>query len=176
MTGVAGMKPPEHSRRSGVDSLLSVVDATRGETAQRLDPRRRSLMGQFLTPASVAAFMAGMFEGRKPVLRVLDPGAGVGSLSAAFVDAMCRRSRRPEAIELTAYEIDPTLIHHLRTTLDLCRAASEEAGIRFEGRIISEDFLEAGVRILTGDLFAGGTDGRFDCAILNAGRCNAGRC
>jgi adenine-specific DNA-methyltransferase len=124
-------------------------------------------MGQFLTPAPVAAFMAGMFEGRKPVLRVLDPGAGVGSLSAAFVDAMCRRPRRPEAIELTAYEIDPTLIRHLRTTLDLCRVASEEAGIRFEGRIVTEDFLEAGVRILTGDLFAAGTDERFDCAILN---------
>jgi adenine-specific DNA-methyltransferase len=124
-------------------------------------------MGQFLTPATVAAFMAGMLEGRKPILRVLDPGAGVGSLSAAFVVEMCRRSRRPHAITLTTYEIDPAFIGHLRATLDLCRAASEEAGIRFEGRIVTEDFLEVGVRTLAGDLFAAGTDERFDCAILN---------
>ena len=67
-------------------------------------------MGQFLTPASVATFMAEMFESKKEVVRVLDPGAGLGSLSAAFVRAMCRKRKRPSAIALTAYEIDPSLI------------------------------------------------------------------
>ncbi len=124
-------------------------------------------MGQFLTPACVAMFMAGMFEARKPVLHVLDPGAGVGSLSAAFVAAMARRPTRPEAIALTAYEIDPMLIGHLQATLDLCRAASVGAGIRFEARIIAEDFLEVGPRSLGGDLFRASADERFDCAILN---------
>jgi adenine-specific DNA-methyltransferase len=111
--------------------------------------------------------MAGMFEARKSVLRVLDPGAGIGSLSAAFVAAMCRRPRRPEVIVLTAYEIDPKLIGYLRATLDLCRAASDEASIQFEARVIAEDFLEAGARSLAGDLFAARVDERFDCAILN---------
>jgi adenine-specific DNA-methyltransferase len=111
--------------------------------------------------------MAGMFESRKPLLRVLDPGAGIGSLSAAFVAAMCRGPRRPEAIALTAYEIDPVLIGHLRDTLDLCRAVSERAGIRFEGRLVPEDFLEVGSGTLTGHLFTARADERFDCAILN---------
>ena len=142
------MKPPQHLNPSGVDSLLASVESARREAAHRLDPRRRVLMGQFLTPASVATFMAGMIECRKPVLRVLDPGAGVGSLSAAFVAAMCRRPRRPDAIALTAYEIDPMLSRHLHATLDLCRAVSEDAGIRFEGRIVPEDFLEAGASTL----------------------------
>jgi adenine-specific DNA-methyltransferase len=124
-------------------------------------------MGQFLTPASVAIFMAGMFEARKPVLRLLDPGAGIGSLSAAFVAAMARRPWRPERIALTAYEIDPMLIGHLRQTIDLCRAATAEAGIQFEARILAEDFLEVGARSLGGDLFTATADERFDCAILN---------
>lgn len=111
--------------------------------------------------------MAEMFEARKTVLRVLDPGAGIGSLSAAFVAAMCRRPRRPEVIVLTAYEIDPKLIGHLRATLDLCRAATGEAAIRFEARIIAQDFLEAGASTLAGDLFTARADERFDCAILN---------
>ncbi len=149
------------------DSLLVAVDATRRDAAQHLDPRRRVLMGQFLTPASVAAFMAGMFVGRAPVLHVLDPGAGVGSLSAAFVAAMCRRPWRPDAIALTAYEIDPTLMDHLRTTLDLCREKCDEAGIRFEARTVAEDFLEVGSRTLSGDLFDAKVYDGFNCAILN---------
>ncbi len=161
------MKPLQCLNASGVDFLLASVESTRRDAARRLDPRRRVLLGQFLTPVSVATFMAGMIEGRKPVLRVLDPGAGVGSLSAAFVAAMCRRPRRPDAISLTAYEMDLTLIGHLQATLDLCAAACEDAGIRFEGKIVPEDFLEVGVSTLTGDLFFAGEEDRFDCAILN---------
>ncbi|MBI3393276.1 MAG: Eco57I restriction-modification methylase domain-containing protein [Nitrospirae bacterium] len=167
VVGAARRKPVRRRHASGADSLLAAVDAIRRDAAQRLDPRRRVLMGQYLTPASVAAFMAGMIQCRKRVIRVLDPGAGVGSLSAALVAAMCRGPRRPDAIALTAYEIDPTLIGHLRATLDLCRAASEDAGIRFEGRIVAEDFLEVGARTVARDLFAAGEDERFECAILN---------
>jgi adenine-specific DNA-methyltransferase len=44
---------------------------------------------------------------------------------------------------------------------------SEDAGIRFEGRIVAEDFLEVGVSTLAGDLFSAGEEEQFDCAILN---------
>jgi adenine-specific DNA-methyltransferase len=112
-------------------------------------------------------FMARMVECAKPLVRVLDPGAGLGSLSAALVAVMCRRPMRPDAIILTACEVDPTLVEHLRATLDLCRAASEAAGIRFEARIMAEDFLEVGANTFAADLFAAGEHERFDCAILN---------
>lgn len=158
---------PQRPYTSGADSLLATVDARRRLAVRQLDPRRRVVMGQFLTPAPVAEFMAGMVEASKPILHVLDPGAGVGSLSAALVVALCRRTRRPVSIVLTAYEIDRTLIGHLHATLDLCKLACEEAGIRFEGRVVDGDFLEAGAGTLAGDLFSSAIDERFDCAILN---------
>jgi len=55
----------------------------------------------------------------------------------------------------------------LRETLDRCRAACEETGISFEGRLVPHDFLEAGASTFAGDLFATGERERFDCAILN---------
>jgi len=119
MMGLADMMHLTRQDPCDPDSLLAAVDRTRRAVTEGLDARRRVLLGQFFTPAPVAAFMAGMFESRKPLLRVLDPGAGIGSLSAAFVAAMCRGPRRPEAIALTAYEIDPALIGHLRATLEL---------------------------------------------------------
>jgi adenine-specific DNA-methyltransferase len=162
-----GSKALQNIGTGRADSLVSSVEALRREASLRLEPRRRALMGQFLTPACVASFMAQMIECKKPVIRVLDPGAGVGSLSAALVAAMCRKSIRPDAIALTAYEIDPLLIGYLRTTLDLCRALSEEIGMRFAARIVAGDFLEVGARTFTGDLFVEREDERFDCAILN---------
>jgi len=108
-----------------------------------------------------------MFEKHKADLRILDPGAGVGSLSAALVAAICRTRHRPRSILLTAYEMDPMLGRHLRVILDLCRQASEETGIRFEAHVHEEDFLEAGVESLAGGLFARRTNEQFDAAILN---------
>lgn len=161
------MKILEDSTETPAESLLSWVEAARKAASLRLDSRRRVRMGQFLTPAPVATFMAEMFECKKRFVRVLDPGAGLGSLSAAFVLAMCRRRKRPEAIALTAYEIDPTLVEYLRETLDFCRAVSEDAGIQFEHRIMTDDFLEAGANTLASTLFAATEKRRFDCAILN---------
>ena len=161
------MKSIQHITSSGAASLLSSIENARREVSLRLDQRRRALMGQFLTPASVATFMARMIECKNPVIRLLDPGAGLGSLSAAFVALMCSRSTRPDAIVLTAYEVDPVLSDHLRTTLDLCKATCENAGIRLEARILTEDFLEVGASTFAGDLFASCENERFDCAILN---------
>lgn len=167
MTLIGSMTVRERQRGQATDALLEAVEEMRSRVSKHLERSCRALMGQFFTPVPVALFMARMFEARQPLLRVLDPGAGVGSLSAAFVVAMCGRARRPEAIVLTAYEIDSKLIAHLRATLDLCQGACVEAGIQFEARIIQQDFLEAGARSLDGDLFTPMIEERFDCAILN---------
>lgn len=124
-------------------------------------------MGQFFTPGAVAMFMAGMFDCRKPVISVLDPGAGIGSLSAAFILAMCQRRRHPAAITLTVYEIDPFLVGYLQETLDRCRVVCEESGISFQARVVLQDFLEAGASTFAGDLFAASEEERFDCVIVN---------
>jgi len=161
------MKAAEAVVESRTAALLTAVETTRREVARRLDSRRRALMGQYFTPISVATFMARMVECRKPIVHILDPGAGIGSLSAALVAEMCRGPVLPEVIALTTYEIDPTLIGYLRATLDLCRKVCEEAGIRFEPRIVNSDFLEVGASTLAGNLFTAPEHQRFDCAILN---------
>lgn len=146
----------------GILVLLTALDDARKDASTRLDPRRRAQMGQFLTPTPIATFMAGMFECEKSKVRILDPGAGIGSLSAALVLRLCERPRRPVSILVTAYEIDPVLVTYLRQTLDRCRRACTSAGISFQARIIEQDFLEAVANGLVGD-----EQERFDCAILN---------
>ncbi len=161
----------EHGLRKATtgdtESLLLAVDDVRKEASARIDPRRRAQMGQFLTPSPIATFMAGMFDCKKSEVRILDPGAGAGTLCAALVLSLCQRPTRPAVIAVTTYEIDPLLVGYLRETLDRCRTACEEVGISFQGRLVDDDFLAAGTNNLAGDLFSKGEQERFDCAILN---------
>ncbi len=149
-----------------LSSLVERVDFLRLDAARRLDPARRAKLGQFFTPPPVARLMASMFQTRASSLRLLDAGAGVGTLSAAWVAEMCSRSERPQEISVIAYELDSTLVDYLEETLHLCRRACERIGVRFRGEARRGDFIRAGVDMLRGGLFAEPRE-EFDCAILN---------
>lgn len=77
-----------------------------------------------MTPWPVARFMASMFstvpDGHHT--KLLDAGAGVGSLTAAFVDRWARDASASASLSLTAVEIDDTLHAHVEKTLELCTA------------------------------------------------------
>lgn len=144
------------------NDLLPFADEIRTAASAALDQERRAEMGQFMTPSLVAQLMASMFSAPPAEVRMLDAGAGAGSLTAAGVAAMLARDERPSSIEVVAYEVDQALEPYLRQTLDACAAASEAAGVAFTARIESADFLEATV-----DRVASGVPAEFTAAILN---------
>ncbi len=155
------------SFNGGMQEVSSLVfaDLLRIDIGRKLDAARQVELGQFFTGAPVAEFMAGMFEAQGSSLHLLDAGAGVGSLTAAFVAEMCSREQRPQLLTVTAYEADEALLPHLKETLEACRVECERAGIAFKSQAHHADFIEAGVEQLNGGPFATGE--AFDCAILN---------
>lgn len=148
----------------GKDGALTKADAARLAVSPTLDPKRRSKLGQFMTPAAVATFMAGMFGGLPKNIRLLDAGAGVGSLTAAFVREACIREPRPQSIDVTTFEVDPVLGEHLASTLASCAEECHEAGIVFSYRIIPEDYILYASEPL---LSKHSAHEQYDCAILN---------
>jgi len=150
----------------GRAGLLEQADFFRVDVARRLDPERRAAMGQFFTPAPTARLMALMFENRAPALRLLDAGAGVGALTAAWVAEVCGRASKPKEISVTAYEIEAKFIDYLTDTLEGCQKECERVGVAMKWEVVREDFIEAGAAMLAEDLFA--TPRRdFTSAILN---------
>lgn len=149
------------------DELLDRVDLLSLDVGRRLKAARRAEMGQFFTPAPIARFMAEMSEFRASEIRLLDPGAGVGSLSAAWIENACTRKKRPKAIQLTAYEADAELAGHLRETVQGCGARCKAAGIKFRGEVIETDFIRAAVDMLADRPLFGDARPSFNCAILN---------
>lgn len=131
----------------------TAVDEIRLQASRRLDPGRRSALGQFMTPSGIGRFMAGLFTPGRKTVRLLDAGAGVGSLTAAFIDA------HPEvSIEVEAWELDPILRGYLETTL----SGYVAKGVALASTIHAEDFIEASAWNLS---MAVGS--RFTHAILN---------
>ncbi len=143
---------------------LEQVESLRLEVSRRLEPERQSEWGQFFSSMATARRMAAMFEGQRSSVRLLDAGAGIGCLSAAYVERVCRSQQKPKELSITAYELDPWLAEPLRDTLNACHAECQRAGIQFSYEVLQKDFIETVVLGLEG-----GHSGlrRFDCAILN---------
>jgi tRNA1(Val) A37 N6-methylase TrmN6 len=114
---------------------LDTADSVRREVAPRIAQKHKAEFGQFMTPSSVARFMASLFPpSTLQTCRLLDAGAGVGALSCAFLDRWVTGGFGFESVEPTAYEIDEKLRGHL---------AQHLAGYsRVTPRIIAGDYIE----------------------------------
>lgn len=148
--------------------VLDLVEFLRQDAARRQDHARKVDLGQFFTPAPVAHFMTSLLDAQPTALHILDAGAGTGSLFAAYIAEICARDKHPQSISVTAYEIDGTLIDYLYNTIYICQLVCEHVGITFTGKVIQQDFIEAGVDLLQNTLFSGQeVKPMFNCAILN---------
>jgi adenine-specific DNA-methyltransferase len=131
-----------------------------------MDPGTRSELGQFLTPPAVASIMAAFFGPLPPAIRLLDAGAGVGSLFSAFVAEASRRGPLPD-FQIVAYELDPRLARYARATAETCRTEVERGGASFSAEVIESDFIEQAVSQIDPGLFGSRDRPRFTHAILN---------
>lgn len=105
--------------------LMGFAELQRARALGEIDARQQSDLGQFFTPLAAAKLIASI--PRLPEsgsLRVLDPGAGSGILSAALVSRVL--AERPGlSLEIVAVECDPTLVPHLRATLEECERVGD---------------------------------------------------
>ena len=113
------------------------AEKSRIDISPKLDLKRKSALGQFMTPLPVASFMAAMFPPSEiEVCRLLDAGAGVGALTSAFLDRWRTGGFGFSQVEATAHELDDDLRAHLGTTL-----AQYDHSKRLVLRIVPGDFI-----------------------------------
>ena len=141
--------------------MLSAVEEKRLQLSKTTAAEKKSLLGQFLTPEKTAAFMASLFRDGKGICRLLDAGAGIGSLSAAFLNRWINGEFHFQHVELDAFEIDPVLVRHLSKILD---EYSHRGNVVHN--IYEEDFIFAAAETLSGSLSAKHLE-PYSHAILN---------
>jgi adenine-specific DNA-methyltransferase len=111
--------------------------------------------------------MASMLTVGEDHIRILDPGAGVGSLFVAAVEELLSR-RHPKSIHLTAYEIDSRIAAHTRESIRICTEMCSLKGVDFVGEVMVDDFMMATEKLLRPNLFETSDAGEaFNCVIMN---------
>ena len=120
--------------------LLNTAEQNRVAALAALDVSSQDKLGQFFTPSRAAVLIASM--PRLPssgTIRVLDPGAGSGALSAALV-ARVLAEQVDLSVHVVAAEFDTAVIGHLTATLDACVVAGR-GKVTYE--VVEGDFIAA---------------------------------
>lgn len=139
-------------------NLNDIADVNRVEANGKLDEKLRGKLGQFMSSSAVSKLLADMFENVEGEHRLLDAGAGVGSLTAAFVE---RVKNDAKSVESTCFEISSTMNHYLSDTLKHCSNTCEYHGVKWEQIVIEEDFIpHSAEQVLT-------SPQKYNKAILN---------
>lgn len=123
---------------------LEIAEAQRMSAWDGLDPAVRRAYGQFFTPEPLATFIASRITlnvpGSRP-LKILDPGAGVGSLGVALLERLVAEAPRTP-LHLTAVEIDKDVLPALEKTRTAALAWAQAHGVDLEFDVVHGDFIE----------------------------------
>lgn len=135
---------------------------------QQSSAEARKRRGQFFTPPTVARFMASLFGKFPQRVRLLDPGAGIGILSAAVCDRILGL-RAPRQVDIHLFESEPSVIDLLDENMRRCRDVLAHAGHTLAYTIHEADFILSNApRFAQRSLFDAGTDlDPFDAVIMN---------
>ncbi len=137
------------------------IEQTRLLLSKNTGARKKSQLGQFLTSEKTAAFMASLFPAANGECHLLDAGAGIGSLTAAFLDRCNHRELDFQHIEVDAFEIDDSLCPYLAQEL-----AKYSNNPNFVSTIRNVDFIHAATDWIAGNFFAEPLP-QYTHAILN---------
>ena len=109
---------------------------------ERKAPETLKKHGQFLTPPTVARYMAKQLRTFKSGDTLLEPACGSGVLVCAVIERLLAE-KNPLEISIIAYEIDEKLCDISREILGMACKKAEENGIKIHWQVIQDDFVLA---------------------------------
>lgn len=97
-------------------------------------------LGQFFTPRQIAQFMATFGKQEKQTIRILDPGCGIGILSAALAEALIT-GNTVRTIELVAFETDVDILPLAEKCFHYLSSWLHKRNIAFTFFLCKNDFI-----------------------------------
>ena len=119
-------------------ALAEALEKERLSHAVETSLNHKESFGQYFTPYSIAKFMSSLFPVTDKKIKLLDPGAGIGTLSCSFMERMLTEKWNTPDIHISAYDIDKNVYNTLNKNI----ASTSSAFKKSDYEIISEDFLE----------------------------------
>ena len=147
---------------------MNVLEYVRNQTKEFLDNMPKSVRkkkGQFFTSLETAAFMAEMFDFSNcgEEVSILDPGAGTGILTVAFVDRLLKE-KSDIRVRITCYETDTEVLPVLKKNLEYLKNSFKES---LTYRILEEDYILSQSNDFQENLLASKNPKKYDYVIGN---------
>jgi len=141
--------------------FAEMVQARTEEYLQTVSKDERKEIGQFFTPVSIAEYMGSLAQCHGKAIRILDPGAGSGILTAAIIDELVQKGVRQFEIDL--YENNSAIIPLLKSNMYAIREELILLGASFDYQIIEKNFIIENQFAWTGTV----PTERYDIVISN---------
>lgn len=134
----------EKIQNNEVNNTITLIDVLENQKVQ-LDRDNKVRYAQYYTKKDIALYMANMFEKiDKKIIRILDPGCGIGILTAAFLDRVIKlENRKVKKVMITMYEIDEHVINILLNNMNNISDICKKQGVDIEYSIINENFIQS---------------------------------
>lgn len=143
-------------------SILDLIDAN--DKKNNIELKNKTEFEQYFTSKSIAAFMSSLFENPRTFndIRVLDPGAGIGTLAFSFINNLYK-DLEENNIDLTLVEKDENLVEYLKSSLENLNDN------RIKKKVIANDFVEWAATLINdrNSLFDINEQALFTHAIMN---------
>lgn len=146
-----------------ITNILSYVCDRTNLYIKQIDKSQRKNYGQFFTDINIAKYMANLVNKNKPSVKILDPGAGSGILSAAILDKL-KNNNVTQNIEITLYENDKNILPLLYSNMEYIKKQLEQCDILFQYKIIDKNFITTNSKVWNDDI---SNYEKFDIVISN---------
>jgi len=107
---------------------------------ERRSSAARKLHGQFLTPPTVARYMADQLGALPDKFTILDPALGSGTLLCAVIERLINENTRAD-VQVEGYEIDPVLYETAFSILERARIGAAKRGVNLDVRLHCGDYI-----------------------------------
>src|SRR6266496_2972602 len=145
-----------------MNTALEQLDFTRQRASQAIPQGTKSEFGQYMTPSRIADFMASLFSVDPTMgIRLVDAGAGIGSLSIAFFERLLAKSN-VNSIAWIGYEVDKNLSAYLNEHIRRYVNEFVSTNVQFNYELRTTDFVEDAVKRILFD-----REAKFNFAVLN---------
>lgn len=145
--------------------MIDKVIKKTGEFLNSMPKAKRKKIGQFFTSKETAIFMASMFDLSNIAgsVKILDPGAGSGILSAAIIERLDKVTGINE-INLVCYENNEDVLPVLKDNL---KYLSTQTNKNFVYEVKETDYLLSQCHDFESDIFAEPNPEKYDIIIGN---------
>jgi adenine-specific DNA-methyltransferase len=142
---------------SDLTDFVARTELRRIEALRTLDATEQAKLGQFFTPRAASELIASIPSlPSSGSIKILDPGAGAGSLVAALV-ARILAEKPGLSIDVVAQELDSGVAHHLEATLTDMEQTAKALGVTINTTLVGGDY------IADAELLGNG----FDIVVMN---------